>query len=197
MRRQVEVGKRSVAAKSSSCSLRSRPQLTSSWKAGGGRLSKNRMLKEKPNLANMCKNNTEERDRSETRSKTQPYLGMPRPSRIPRRTKPTFREGDANRWLTVHVLRSHLGSDTATLNQFVCTATVGRLQGHLQVFHVLEHSLGTLIFPPGIGAAALASAKGLSSTQEPDHRSRRTMMARLLQCIPGATDQQAWRSPDA
>ena len=34
------------------------------------------MLKEKPSLAKMRKNNAEERDRSETRSKTQPYLGV-------------------------------------------------------------------------------------------------------------------------
>jgi hypothetical protein len=34
------------------------------------------------------------------------------------------------------------------------------------VFHVVEQFLCTLTFPPGIGAAALASAKDLSSTQE-------------------------------
>ena len=37
---------------------------------------KNRILKEKPNFPKICKNNTEERDRSKTRSKTQPYLGV-------------------------------------------------------------------------------------------------------------------------
>jgi hypothetical protein len=62
VRRQVEAGKRSIAAKSSSCSLRSR-------------------LKKKPNLAKIRKNNTEERDRSGNSFQD---TASPRGSQVPR-----------------------------------------------------------------------------------------------------------------
>ncbi len=103
----------------------------------------------------------------ETRSKTQPYLGVAKTLEdTTSHETQVSRRVAGNRWLTVRVLRSHVGSDTATLSQFVCTATIGRLQRHLQAFHVVEQFLCTLTFPPGIGAAALASAKDRPCTQE-------------------------------